>query len=104
MALVDELPDAEAVVPDLGGLEFHDAKSVAWNDGLFLLFADPDHHPLVMCFVVRQEPKPGAVVARHSAVTVWVEDATRGVGDPEPRQASPSGGDDPMALVEKGGK
>jgi hypothetical protein len=101
MALVPELPDTEAVVPDLGRLEFHDAKFVALKDGLFLLFADPDHPPLVMCFVVKQEPKPGAVVARHSAVTVWVEDATGGVGDPEPRRVSPSSGDDPMALVEE---
>lgn len=101
MALDHALPDTEVVVPDLGGLEFHDAKFAAFKDGLFLLFADPDHHPLVMCFVVKQEPKPGVVVARQSAVTVWVKDATGGVGDPEPRQASPSSGDDPMALIEK---
>jgi hypothetical protein len=101
MTLVSELPDTEAVVPDLSGLEFHDAKFVALQSDLFLVFADPDHPPLVMCFVVKQEPTPGAFVARRSAVTVWVEDAAGGVGVPEPRRPSPSHGDDPMALVEE---
>jgi hypothetical protein len=101
MTTIPELPNTRVVVPDLGGLEYHDAKYKALRTELFLVFADPDHAPLVMCFVVKQEPRAGALVGRRSAVTVWVEDATGGVSTPEPRRPSPSHGDEPMALVEE---
>jgi hypothetical protein len=35
MALGPELPDIQAIVPDLGGLEFHDAKLMAFKEGFF---------------------------------------------------------------------
>lgn len=100
MPVPERSDNAVALVPELNGLEYHNARFIAFRAGLFLVFADPDHPPQVMCFVVNQEPRAGDVVGRYSPVTVWVEDAG-GVGVPEPRRPSPSHGDDPMALVEE---
>ncbi|MGW1952273.1 PASTA domain-containing protein [Streptomyces sp. NPDC001920] len=98
-------------VPRLVGLMAMDAREAARSHGLSLTAPDrPDFPRVVVDYVVRQYPRPGAEVPRDSLVYVWFDlgEGEGGGGVREPRAPwPPSGGlqreldepGDPYAVV-----
>ena len=89
-----------AVVPDVVGLSFDDARAVLFQAHLVAVGPDPDGPPLAALgwpngVVVEQDPRPGAVLPPGAPVTVWL-DRGGGAGDREPRRPKPS----PLAARE----
>jgi PASTA domain len=67
-----------AVVPDVGGLSWEDARETLLREHLVAVNADPDLPPflgweLSGYVVVDQKPGAGTRVALHSPVTLWLE-------------------------------
>ena len=84
----------EAVVPDVVGLLWDDARTVLHRIGLVAVGPDPDGPPLAALgwpdgVVVDQRPGAGAVVPLGSSVTVWIERGPGSAGVREPRRPKP---------------
>ena len=67
-----------AVVPDVGGLSWEDARDTLLQAHLVAVNADPDLPPFLGWemsgfVVVDQKPAPGTRVAAYSSVTLWLE-------------------------------
>ena len=98
-----------AVVPDVIGLTWDDARAVLMQAHLIAVGPDPDGPPLAALgwpggLVVDQDPKAGAALPAGSPVTVWIERGG-GAGDREPRRPRPnpvSGRNLPDELTEEG--
>ncbi|MEU4653195.1 PASTA domain-containing protein [Streptomyces sp. NPDC023723] len=87
----------EVRVPRLVGLMAVDARRAAEARGVLLAAPDrADLHRVVVEYVVRQYPPPGAEVPRGAAVTVWFDfgegEGGGGAGVREPRAPAPPGG------------
>ncbi|MCZ9346594.1 PASTA domain-containing protein [Streptomyces sp. TRM76130] len=85
-----------------------DARRAAEARGVLLAAPDrPDLHRVVVEYVVRQYPPPGAEVPRGAAVTVWFDfgagEGSGGAGVREPRTPAPPGGGLRRALDEPAG-
>ncbi|MHB9859839.1 PASTA domain-containing protein [Streptomyces sp. YIM S03343] len=92
-------------VPRLVGLMAIDARETAQAQGLFINAPDrPDFHLVVVDYVVRQYPQPGAEVPRDSMVYVWFgfNDGDGGGGMREPRVPRPPAGGLQRELDEPG--
>ncbi|MBT2409785.1 PASTA domain-containing protein [Streptomyces sp. ISL-12] len=84
-----------------------DARRAAEARGVLLAAPDrPELHRVVVEYVVRQYPPPGAEVPRGAAVTVWFDfgagEGGGGAGVREPRTPAPPGGGLRRALDEPG--
>ncbi|MGV9756431.1 MULTISPECIES: PASTA domain-containing protein [Streptomyces] len=92
-------------VPRLVGLMAGDARETARARGLLLNAPDrPDFHRVVVDYVVRQYPQPGAEVPRDSMVYVWFDftDGEGGGGVREPRVPRPPAGGPRRELDQPG--
>jgi hypothetical protein len=95
---VRDTPETPEVrVPRLVGLMAVDARRAAEARGVLLAAPDrADLHRVVVEYVVRQYPPPGAEVPRGAAVTVWFDfgegEGGGGAGVREPRTPAPPGG------------
>lgn len=96
----------EVRVPRLVGLMAVDAREAARSRGLLLSAPDrQDLSRLVVDYVVRQYPRPGAEVPRASTVYVWFDFGPHegGGGVREPRMPRPTGGGLGRERPEPGG-
>ncbi|WP_433290179.1 PASTA domain-containing protein [Pseudonocardia sp. CA-142604] len=83
-----------AVVPDVGGLSWENARDTLLQAHLVAVNADPDLPPflgweLSGYVVVDQKPGAGARVALHSPVTLWLERGPGPAGVRSPLNPSP---------------
>ncbi|MFJ3825145.1 PASTA domain-containing protein [Streptomyces nodosus] len=97
----------EVRVPRLVGLMAMDAREAAARQGVQLAAPDrPDFHRVVVDYVVRQYPPPGAEVPRGAVVTVWFDlgegEGGGGAGVREPRLPIPPPGGLRRELDEPG--
>jgi hypothetical protein len=105
---VRDTPETPEVrVPRLVGLMAVDARRAAETHGVLLAAPDrPDLRRVVVEYVVRQFPPPGAEVPRGAAVTVWFDfadgEGSGGAGVREPRGPVPPGGGRRRELDEPG--
>lgn len=91
-------------MPRLVGLMAMDAREAAAKQGVLLAAPDrPEFHLIVVDYVVRQYPLPGAEVPRGAVVTVWFDlGEGGGAGVREPRLPIPPPGGLRRELDEPG--
>lgn len=87
---------SQVTVPSVVGLPFAVAQAVAAAAGVTLANPDPDGPPIGAIawrgdfFVSRQEPPPGAVVARHSSLVVQIQEHRPDDGVTAPNNTTPT--------------
>ncbi|GAA1996145.1 PASTA domain-containing protein [Nakamurella flavida] len=74
-------------VPDVVGLPLEAARSVVVSSELLVAAPDPDGPPLdalagPAAVVTAQDPAPGGIVERESAVRLWVDSGGGAVREP----------------------